>query len=647
MRIGHGTEGGCGTRHTLYQANHVAALTVLGANGDVAGQGEVTLGEVGVGAATQLVNKEVVLQTCHKSTDGVVLGGDALGHKDGVGGGIVADVAQAIGFTRTLVARPVEAHGRGGEVCGVDIEIDGALADFAGDDTDAGEGESAFGRGRGNSAESKSCAIRHRFGGLLKVDAMLASALYAANGNECADIGRVGHIAVMGFHVDAHRGIENQHRVVGLAVDGWEDGISGHTIARGETQVIVSVDENAGIARSGGAYGGEVPAEGQFVGRVVGAIALAGGEVLAVRQVIGSTFGDEGGGGIGRRGVGSTADRTDSDVILRRRTQAGEGAACGGERGGYLGRGVAADHVFNIVSHRGADGRGGDGEVGGGASNVGGGNSLRIEATCIGQGLDTEVGDQSRAGTALGTRVAADAGLVLERACRTCGIGVALVGGIDGTATQYADDQVVGTVVVEGGGEVDVAPASGHGLGLKTGINQREVRHGNPIGVRSRDGAGAVSHVDRDGRSSETGLHTGAIEGDGVDGGTGGEVDIVGLVDGLGPARYLIVEERGHGIARCAGTDGLGNWRLGRGAGGAEEECGREGQEPRGGFQGVLCVFHIVYVFVSKRINAPQSGENKMQRYTFLSAWQRQFKLNILKKAESEEGGGRGTVGER
>ena len=223
---------------------------------------------------------------------------------------------------------------------------------------------------------------------------------------------------------------------------------------------------------------------------------MAGGEVIAVGQGIGGTVGDEGGAGIGRRGVGGTAEGADADVILRRGPQAGEGAVCGGERGGCLGRGVAADHVLDIVARRCADGRGGDGEVGGGAGYIGGDNGLRVEAARIGDGLDAQVGDRGRASATHGARVTGDVGLVHERACRAGGIGVALVGGIGGAVAQYADDQVVGTVVVEGGGEGDVAPAGGHGLGLKAGINQREVRHGHPVGVRGRGRVGAVSHVD-------------------------------------------------------------------------------------------------------------------------------------------------------
>ena len=231
MRIGHGTEGGGVTRHTLHQANHVAALTVLGANGDVAGQGDVTPGEIGIGAATELVDKEEVLHTGHKSIDGVVLGGDALGHEDGVGGGIEADIAQAVAFTGVLFARPAETHRCGGEAGGVDIEVDGALAGRAGVDADIGDDKRAFGRSGGENAESEAGAVGDRLGSLLKVDAVFA-VLYASEGDEGADIGGIDHVAVVSIQVDTQRGIESQHRVVGLAVEGGGNGISLQVIAR-------------------------------------------------------------------------------------------------------------------------------------------------------------------------------------------------------------------------------------------------------------------------------------------------------------------------------------------------------------------------------------------------------------------------------
>ena len=272
------------------------------------------------------------------------------------------------------------------------------------------------------------------------------------------------------------------------------------------------------------------------------------------------------------------------------------------------------------------------------APNLTHNHRLRRVTSSMRRGSETDVGLHLAPSAADTSRVSRNVGLI-HKGARLVAIGIVI--GLTcctlRTIAQHTNDEVVYTIVVKGGVECYRMPARGEGLGFIAVIHLGEVRHGNPLRGRCRTFI-SVAHVDGNRRRIERGRNSLRLYSQLSDIGSRGKTYLRGKVNGLCPCGGSRVAKRGNRTGASTITDGYHLGRLGRGAEGAENQCGREGQEPRGGFQGVLFVFHIVYVFVSKRINAPRSGENKMQRYTFLSAWQRQFKLNILKKGGKRVG---------
>ena len=501
------------------------------------------------------------------------------------------EVPQAVGLAGELVVVPCETDGgqRGGD--GVDFEIGWFLARGGDDDREVVE-RVLVGKGRATvGAECDARTVGDGFGQVGEVDGVEASRGDLFDGYEGGGVVGVGHVAIVRFGVGVETHTEREDTLAEFKLDGGHDGIGGNRASGDGADSAVGADKHLGVLAGELAEDGEGPASGHLVGFGIGGVGQVGREVVDEGKRLGGTLGEEGDGSGGYRCVAGGTDGVHLGFVDSAGGEAVDGGL-GREEYGGVPFGVGTAFVLDVVAHGRGAGGGGDEQGGGAAGGGAEGYGFRRFATGAGGGGDADVGLKGSLDTCLAAGVGGDAGFVHHRAVagRRCGVLVGLLVGGFGAIAEYADDEVAGAVVLEGGVEHDVPPAGGEGLGLIAAVDLGEVGHGYPVvGIGGQVHRG-VAHVDGDlGRVERGGVYLLAVVGNLGDGAARCEVDLVGGIDGLRPAGGVAVAEREVRRGRCGAgvADGVGHRRLRRGAEGAEEECRRERQEPHGRFEGV------------------------------------------------------------